>query len=102
MATRLRKDQTERSRLAIKTTQIIHRLQKFVDGEVEMTSAQIRAAEILLKKTVPDLSSVEMVAEVTTKEAVEMTDAELAAIAAGSSKGAAKAKGGEGEPSSFH
>lgn len=48
----------------IKVMQIVNRLQAFVLGEqiggrdVKMSTQQIRAAEILLRKTVPDLSSV--------------------------------------------
>ena len=45
----------ENTRLKIKTTQIINRLTKHIDGELELSSSQVRAAEILLKKTLPDL-----------------------------------------------
>jgi hypothetical protein len=44
---------------------IIKRLEKHANGEIEMTATQIRAAEIYLRKCVPDLSSVQ--AEVTHK-----------------------------------
>ena len=44
----------------IKTSQIINRLADHIHDKAEMTSTQIRAAEILLKKALPDLSSVEM------------------------------------------
>lgn len=67
-----------------------------------MTSAQIRAAEILLKKTVPDLSSVEMVAEVETRTAGEMSDAELEAIAAGRGKGITDPQDGAEQPAGVH
>lgn len=49
----------------IKVMQIVNRLQDFalnVPG-VKMTTQQIRAAEILLRKTVPDLSSVALSGE---------------------------------------
>ena len=53
----------------IKTGNLINRLQKNADGElicpytkerIEMTAGQIKSAEILLKKTLPDLKSVEI------------------------------------------
>lgn len=73
MATRLNKRQTEGCREAIKTTQLLNRLQKFANGEkengsdklVELSPAQIRAMEILLNKSLPNLSSVEMNANIT-------------------------------------
>lgn len=58
---RLNPKHDEKTRLKIQTSQIINRLNSFVNGEVEMTSAQIRAAEILLKKSLPDLQTVEHV-----------------------------------------
>jgi hypothetical protein len=48
-----------RTRAKIQTSQIINRLEKLVNGEVTMTAQQVRAAEILLRKTLPDLSAVE-------------------------------------------
>ena len=56
-------------RKRIKTGNLINRLQKNADGElicpytkerIEMTAGQIKSAEILLKKTLPDLKSVEI------------------------------------------
>ncbi len=48
----------EEAREKIKTTQLINRLQDHGLGELEMTPTQVRAIEILLKKRVPDLTSV--------------------------------------------
>jgi len=57
---------------AIATTQIINRLNGFALGAgleprtkkpIEMTPAQIKAAEILLKKTLPDLKQIEHTGE---------------------------------------
>ncbi len=56
-----------RHREIIQTTQLLKRLQAFTLGEidpqtrkpVEMTPAQVKAATTLLKKTMPDLQSVE-------------------------------------------
>lgn len=43
----------------IQTTKLVQRLFQNALGEIEMTSQQIRSAEILLKKTLPDLSSMD-------------------------------------------
>lgn len=46
-------------RKKIQTSQLINRLTDHALGEVELTSTQVRAIEILLKKTIPDLSAIE-------------------------------------------
>ncbi len=48
---------SEHVRLKIKTAQLVNRLQDHAEGKVEMTSSQLKAAEVLLKKTLPDLSA---------------------------------------------
>jgi hypothetical protein len=60
MAARLDPAHDERTRAKIQTSQLINRLILHVNGEVELSTTQVRAAEILLKKTLPDLSSVEV------------------------------------------
>ena len=50
----------ELTRARIQTTKIVDRLQQCAMGEVEMSPAQLKSAEILLKKSLPDLSSVEL------------------------------------------
>jgi hypothetical protein len=64
MAARLNPKQDARSREAIKTTQLVKRLQCFALDElddagnvVELDPSRIRAIETLLKKTLPDLSA---------------------------------------------
>jgi len=52
----LGKQHADKSREKIKSTQILNRLQNHVIGKNEMSATQVRAAEILLKKTLPDLS----------------------------------------------
>lgn len=47
----------------IKIGVIIDRMMKHVDGEVEMTNSQIKAAEILLRKVAPDLARTELTGE---------------------------------------
>ena len=55
---RLNPAHDERTRAKIQTSQIINRLEKLVNGEIEMTAQQVSAAGILLKKTLPDLSAI--------------------------------------------
>lgn len=50
----------ENTRMKIQASQLINRLTKHALGEVEMTASQVRAIEILLKKTLPDLQSIEL------------------------------------------
>jgi hypothetical protein len=63
------REMQEVHRQRIKTGNLIDRLQKNADGElvdtvskekIEMTSGQIKSAEILLRKTLPDLKMVEI------------------------------------------
>lgn len=50
----------EEAREKIKTTQLINRLQDHGLGKVEMSPTQVQAINILLKKRIPDLSSMAM------------------------------------------
>jgi hypothetical protein len=50
----------------IKTSMLINRLADHVLNGKDMAATQIRAAEILLKKTLPDLSAVEQVGDIAT------------------------------------
>jgi hypothetical protein len=45
------------SRQNIQTSQLLNRLNSHAIGEVDMTPTQVKAAEILLRKSLPDLSS---------------------------------------------
>lgn len=65
MAARLNPKQDERARSAIQTTQLIKRLQAFAlnqpgdQGEVvEIDPTRLKAIEVLLRKSLPDLSAV--------------------------------------------
>ncbi|MCH9837302.1 hypothetical protein K0U83_16670 [bacterium] len=49
-----------KTREKIQATQLVNRLQGHVNGKYEMSTTQIRAAEILLRKSLPDLQAVEM------------------------------------------
>lgn len=66
MAARLNPKHDELTRQKIQTSQLINRLQSFVNGECEMAPHQVSAALGLLKKTLPDLSAVDHSGEVTT------------------------------------
>jgi hypothetical protein len=44
----------------IRASQLINRLQAHFFGEIELTAAQIRTAEILLRKCLPDLAAAEI------------------------------------------
>jgi hypothetical protein len=41
----------------IQVSHIVNRLQKCIEGEVELSPQQIQAANILLRKTLPDLQA---------------------------------------------
>lgn len=62
MAKRLNLNHDDETRRKIQVSQLINRLNNHInhkDGS-DMTATQLKAAEILLKKALPDLSSVEM------------------------------------------
>ncbi len=73
MAARINAEQNQKHRDAIRTTQLIKRLQMHALGEpdpqsgerVNLASSQIRAIEILLNRTVPTLQSTEGTLDVT-------------------------------------
>lgn len=61
MATRKNTRIDQKTRDKIQASQLINRLQKHIDAEQElMTPSQVTAALGLLKKTCPDLKSVEL------------------------------------------
>jgi hypothetical protein len=91
----------------IRIGKLVGRLQRHALGECHenekpMDTTQIRAAEILLRKAVPDLSSVEHSGAVEHRLVTEMTDAELLAIAATSSERVAEAQRIAAEPNPVH
>jgi hypothetical protein len=47
-------------RAKIQTSQLVNRLTDHALGNVELSPTQVRAIEILIKKTLPDLSTVEL------------------------------------------
>ena len=91
-----------RAREGIPVSLILEELVRHLRGKRDLTPTQIRAAEILLKKAMPDLQSVEMTADMTVRDATELSREELIRIASGSSEGAAEAADGDGEPAAVH
>jgi hypothetical protein len=60
MAARTRKIRhDDETRAKIQASQLINRLTDHALGTVELSQTQVRAVEILLKKSLPDLTSVE-------------------------------------------
>ena len=60
MAARLRKTHQDDVRAKIQASQLVNRLTDHAFGKVELQPSQIKAIEILLKKSLSDLSSVEL------------------------------------------
>lgn len=60
-----------RGKIAIQAGGYIARLGKCVLGELEMDQTQIRAAEILLRKCLPDLTSTELIGDITHRRVVD-------------------------------
>lgn len=56
----LRPKHSDEVRAKIQASQLINRLQNHVLGDGKLTATQLKAAEVLLRKSVPDLSRVEM------------------------------------------
>lgn len=60
MAARINKVKlTEAWREKIRASMLINRLQNHVVGRIEMSQTQLRAAEVLLKKCLPDQQHIE-------------------------------------------
>lgn len=60
MAARNKLTHDEKTRMKIQASQLINRLESHALGDVELKMSQIKAIEILLKKTIPDLQSIEL------------------------------------------
>lgn len=61
MAARTRRTQlSEEWKEKIRAGVILDRLVKHVNGEIELSNTQVRAADILLKKIVPDVARTEI------------------------------------------
>jgi hypothetical protein len=49
----------DETRAKIQTSQLINRLQDHVFGQAEVSATQMKAIELLLRKTLPDLSAID-------------------------------------------
>ena len=56
----------------IRASQLLNRLQKCAFGEISLTITQLRAIEILLRKSIPDLAAAETQNEQTHRYVVEL------------------------------
>ena len=63
MAARLHLRHQDEVRKKIQASQLINRLTDHAFNKIEMTTTQVKAAEILLKKSIPDLSQVQGMGE---------------------------------------
>jgi hypothetical protein len=61
---RYTKHQTEACRAKIKTTQILNRLQRHLEGKLELSPTQVRCAEIMLNKSLANLTATEISGDV--------------------------------------
>lgn len=60
MAERMRKTHQDDVRAKIQTSQLVNRLTDHALGNVELSQSQVRAIEILIRKTLPDLQAVSL------------------------------------------
>lgn len=81
---------------------LVNRLEKQAAGQLEMTPNQLRATEILLRKTLPDLSQVDHSGSIETSRPEELSDARLADIASGRRSRTAETQTSEEVPSELH
>lgn len=60
MAKRIHLSHDQKTRDRIKTSQLINRLTDHALGKIDLVATQVRAIEVLLKKTVPDLQAISL------------------------------------------
>ena len=60
MAARLRPRHQDEIRAKIQASQLINVLTNCALGEIELTATRLKAIEILLRKSVPDLAAIEV------------------------------------------
>ena len=59
-ARKLRPFHTDEIRAKIQASQLINRLTDHAFGKVELEPSQVRSIEVLLRKSIPDLSAVQL------------------------------------------
>ena len=89
-------------RQRIQTSQIMNRLQDHILGKVELSATQIRAAEILLRKTLPDQTAIQHSGTIGVEKPEELNDPILAHIALRGRNGTSEEKGSQEELSELH
>ena len=67
----------------IRASQLINRLHKCAFGEISLTMTQLRAIEILLRKSVPDLTKTEVQADATHRYVAQLPEVAVARGMAG-------------------
>jgi hypothetical protein len=102
MAARLNKWTPDIVRQRIKTSHIVRVLQEHLFNGLELSQTQLRAAEVLLRKTLPDQSAVAHTGSLELTKPEELTDIDLANIATGSRNRVIEASSSEEEPSELH
>jgi hypothetical protein len=102
MAARNRTWTPEIVRQRIKTSMLVNRLTDHAVGKIEMAPTQVTAIQTLLRKTLPDLTSVTHSGSLELVKPEELSDTELANIATSRGNRAIEAPGSEEEPSELH
>lgn len=64
MAARKHLSHDTKTRERIRTSQLINRLDQNAFGEIDLSAGQIKSIEILLRKSLPDLSAVQHTGDV--------------------------------------
>ena len=64
----------EEARSKIRTSVLVQRLCAHALGQVEMNATQVRAAEILLRKVIPDLAAIDHTGEVTQRFVLQASE----------------------------
>lgn len=72
----------ENTKAKIRASQLVNRLQAYIFGDVKLEPSQVTAALGLLRKTIPDLSSVQSKVDLRRVDPATIADAELAAVIA--------------------
>ncbi len=92
----------DKVRQRIQTSMLLNRLHDHILGTIEISATQLKSIEILLRKSLPDLSAIAHTGDIGVRKADELSDSELAAIAAGSGSGVIEAQELPQEPSNLH
>lgn len=92
----------DKVRQRIQTGVLVKRLTDHALGLLELTKTQVAAIQILLRKSLPDLTAIEHSGNLHVRRAEEHTDDELADIAAGSGAGTARPAQCKPQPDEVH